>query len=74
MAIAIDSGTMYSSAAMFDATWCAAADRVPWRAISSAISVNEVTSTMIERPAGIPSRANCPMVGQCGGSMARQIA
>ncbi len=74
VAMAIDSGTMYITAARLDATWWAAADSVPWRAMNSDIRVKEVTSTMMESPAGTPRRANCAMVGQCGASSARQTA
>ena len=74
VAIAIDSGTMYSTAARLAAIWCAAADSVPWRAMNSDISVNEVTSTMMARPPGMPRRANWPIACQCGGSSGRQIA
>jgi hypothetical protein len=73
-AIAIDSGTMYMTAARLAAIWCAAAARVPWRAMNRDISVKEVTSTMMDRPAGKPSRANSAIVRQCGASSGRQIA
>ena len=67
-----DRGTMYSTAATFAAIWCAAEATVPWRAMNSAISVNDVTSTITASPAGTPRRAKPEMVGQCGGSMRRQ--
>lgn len=72
--MAMDKGTMYITAARLEATWCAAAASVPWRAMNRAISVKEVTSTMMARPAGTPSRANCAMAFQSGASMRAQMA
>ena len=40
-AIASDSGTMYATAATLAAIWCPAAPSGPWRAMYSAISMNE---------------------------------
>ena len=72
--MAIDRGVMNSTAARLETTWWAADASVPWRAMNSAISVNDVTSTMMARPPGMPSRANCRITGQSGRSSRRQIA
>ena len=57
VAIASDSGSMYSTAAMLAAIWWLADATVPSRAMNKAISVKELTSTRIASPPGTPSRA-----------------
>jgi hypothetical protein len=59
------SGTMYKTAARLAAIWWLAKATAPSRAMNKAIKVNEVTSTMMDKPAGTPkaqkaakSRAN----------------
>ena len=70
--MASDSGTIYSNAAMLAAIWCAAAAVVPWRAMNKAISVKEVTSTMMASPAGTPNCKKPDSVGAWGRSSGRQ--
>ena len=72
--MASDSGVMNITAARLLTIWCAAAATVPWRETNSAIRVNEVTSTMMVRPAGTPMRAKRPMAAQSGGSIRDQMA
>src|SRR5574343_805446 len=67
--MASESGTMYNTAAMLAAIWCAAEASVPWRAMNKAISVNEVTSTVTASAEGIPSRAKAASCARLGGSM-----
>ncbi len=55
------------------AIWWLAAATVPWRAMNSAISVNEVTSTITASAVGTPSRAKARSTFQSGRSTARQM-
>ena len=71
VAIANDSGNMYATAVRFAAIWCEAEATVPSRAMNSAISVNDVTSTSTARPAGTPSCAKRPSARRSGGSTRR---
>jgi len=57
-----------------EAIWCAAEANAPWRAMNSAISVKEVTSTRMDKPAGRPSRrkrAICAGSGRSNGRHSR---
>ena len=64
---------MYNTAARLDAIWWLADAVVPCRAINRAISVKDVTSTMMASPAGIPSRANAISCIRSGRSIRCQM-
>ena len=60
------SGTMYKTAARLAAIWWLAKATAPSRAMNRAIKVNEVTSTMMDKPAGTPKARKRPITGQSG--------
>ena len=64
--MASDSGSMYNTAARLVAIWWLAEATVPRRAMNSAIRVKDVTSTMMDSPAGTPKRKNCRSTGHWG--------
>ena len=53
------SGTMYSTEARLAAIWWLAEATEPRRAMNRAIRVKDVTSTMMDSPAGTPRRKKC---------------
>jgi len=73
VAMPMASGIMYNTAAKLEAIWWLAEAMTPWRAMNSAISVNDVTSTMMASPPGMPRRANSRMRAQSGRSSRCQM-